>query len=49
MGFGACVVGPSGFLGLGSLYEHSAITLGKNFDSRVVPKVSPDCGSGVRK
>ena len=31
MGFGACRVIPSGFfLGLGSLYKHKRITLGKN-------------------
>ena len=30
MGFVACGVGPSGFLGLGSLYKHKRITLGKN-------------------
>ena len=30
MGFGACGVGPSGFLGLGCLYKHKRRTLGKN-------------------
>ena len=30
MGFWACGVGPSGFSGLGSLYKHERITLGKN-------------------
>ena len=29
MGFGACGVGLSGFFGLGSLYKHKRITLGK--------------------
>ena len=28
--FGACGVGPSGFLGWGSLYKHKRITPGKN-------------------
>ena len=31
MGFGACGVGPSGFLGWGSLYKHKRITLGKKW------------------
>ena len=30
-GFGACGVGPSGFLGWGSLYKHKRITLGKKW------------------
>ena len=31
MGFGACGVGPSGFFGLGSLYKHKRLTLGKKW------------------
>ena len=31
MGFGACGVGPSRFFGLGLLYKHKRITLGKNW------------------
>ena len=31
MGFGACGVGPSGFLGLGSPYKHKRINLGKKW------------------
>ena len=30
MGFGACGVGPSGFLSWGSLYKHRRMTLGKS-------------------
>ena len=31
MGFWACGVGPSGFLGCGSLYKHKIINLGKKW------------------
>ena len=31
MGFGACGEGSSGFFGLGSLYKHKIITLGKKW------------------
>ena len=31
MGIGACGVGPSGFLGWGSLYNHKRMTLGKKW------------------
>ena len=36
MGFGACGVGPSRFIGVGVLYKHRRITLGKNFALQTV-------------
>ena len=44
LGFGASGVGPSGFLGLGSLYKHKRISLGKKWckNDKVANKVSKE-------